>query len=103
MALLLAPVLLIVGVLYIAYPLLKEAEETEVWATDEGSAKAKIDQEKSDIINVLRDIDMDYRTGKLTQQDYEALKADYEHRAVGVFQQLEELQKRGGQDRKKNS
>ncbi len=103
MALLLAPVLLIFGVLYIAYPLLKEDEETEVWATDEGSARDKVDQEKSDIINVLRDIDMDYRTGKLTQQDYEALKDDYEQRAVGVFQQLQALQKRGGQDRKKKS
>ena len=95
MALLIAPILFMAGVLYIAYPLLKEEEETEVWATDVKSAEDKALQAKSDIIDVLRDIDMDYRMGKLSQQDYEALKGDFERRAVGAFQKLQSLQKRG--------
>ena len=103
MALLIAPILFAAGVLYIAYPLLKEEEETEGWATDEKSVEDKALRDKSDIIDVLRDIDMDYRMGKLSKEDYEALKNDYESRAVGAFQQLQSLHKRGGKTRKTNS
>lgn len=100
MGLLIAPILFIAGILYIAYPLLKEEEETEVRAADEKSAEDEALLEKSDIIDVLRDIDMDYRMGKLSQQDYEGLKGDFERRAVGAFQKLQSLQKRGGKARK---
>ncbi|MCH8820502.1 MAG: hypothetical protein IIB03_09325 [Acidobacteria bacterium] len=103
MALLIAPILFAAAVLYIAYPLLKEEEETEAWATEEKSAADKAHRDKNDIIDVLRDIDMDYRMGKLSKQDYEALKDDYESRAVEVFQKLQSLQKRGDRARKKKS
>ena len=103
MALLIAPILLIAGILYVAYPLLKEEEEPEVREGGENSAEDKVLHEKSGIIDALRDIDMDYRMGKLSQQDYEALKDDFESRAVGAFQQLQSLQKRGGTARKNKS
>ena len=103
MALLIAPILFIAGILYVAYPLLKEEEETEVRAADEKSAEGQAFQDKGDIIDVLRDIDMDYRMGKLSKQDYEALKDDFEGRAVGAFQRLQSLQKRGGKAGKKRS
>ena len=95
MGLLIAPILFIAGILYIAYPLLKEEEETEVRAADEKSAEDEALLDRGDIIDVLRDIDMDYRMGKLSQQDYEALKSDFERRAVGAFQKLQSFQKRG--------
>ncbi len=100
MALLIAPILFIAGVLYVAYPYLKEEAEPEVRAADEKSDEDEALQYESDIIDVLRDIDMDYRMGKLSKQDYEALKGDFERRAVGAFQQLQSLQKRGGRARK---
>ena len=103
MALLIAPILFVAGILYIAYPLLKEQEETEVRTTDEKSAEEKALKDKSDIIDVLRDIDMDYRMGKLSKQDYETLKDDYERRAVGAFQQLQSLQKKDGKAGKTRS
>jgi hypothetical protein len=103
MGLLIAPILFIAGILYIAYPLLKEKEETEVRAVDERSAQDRAVQDKSDIIDVLRDIDMDYRMGKLSKHDYEALKVDFEGRAVGAFQRLQSLQERGGKASKKKS
>lgn len=103
MGLLIAPILFIAGILYIAYPLLKEEEETEVRAADEKSAEDEALLDRGDIIDVLRDIDMDYRMGKLSQQDYEALKGDFERRAVGAFQKLQSLQKRGGKAGKTQS
>ncbi len=103
MALLMAPILFVAGVLYIAYPLLKEQEDTEVRAADEKSAEESALEDKSDIVDVLRDIDMDYRMGKLSEQEYEALKDYFERRAVEAFQRLQSLQKRDSKDRKTRS
>ena len=41
----------------------------------------------------LKDIEMDYRMGKLSQIDYEHLRADFELQAVEVFRSLESLGK----------
>ena len=100
MALLIAPILLITAVLYIAYPLLKEESEPEDQMADERNAEDQALQNRSDIIDVLKDIDMDYRMGKLSKHDYETLKGDFENRAVEAFQRLKSFQTRGGQSEK---
>ena len=51
---------------------------------------------KSVLVQTLRDIEFDYETGKLSDEDYERLKKTHEHRAVKVMRQLDEL--RGGVD-----
>ena len=48
-------------------------------------------EEKENLVANLKDIEMDYRMGKLSQEDYEQLKSDFELRAMGVFEQLEKL------------
>lgn len=102
MALLIAPILFIGAVLYIAYPLLQEEKEGAA-AADEQSTRDKVLQDKEEIIEVLRDIDMDFRMGKLSAQDYDLLKSDFENRAVGVFRELQSLQKKSGKARKNRS
>jgi hypothetical protein len=46
---------------------------------------------KSVLMQSLRDIEFDHETGKLSDQDYERLKKKYEHRAVRVMRDLDEL------------
>lgn len=101
MALLIAPILFIGAVLYIAYPLLQE-ERKEPAPEDEVSDEEKALQEKEEIIESLKDIDMDFRMGKLSTQDYQSLKSDFEQRAVEIFQRVQSLQAESGQTGKKN-
>ncbi|MFQ5930273.1 MAG: hypothetical protein ACE5MK_11290 [Acidobacteriota bacterium] len=100
MALLIAPVLFICAVLYVAYPLLRETKEIQA-PEDEKTDWEKTVQEKEDVIEALKDIDMDFRMGKLSRQDYQSLKSDFEQRAVEVFKKLESTQKKGRKPRKK--
>ncbi len=95
MALLIAPLLFIGVVLYITYPLLQEEKE-ESAPEDEVTDREKALQEKEDIMESLKDIDMDFRMGKLSTQDYQALKRDFEQRAVGSFQRVQSLQAESG-------
>jgi len=97
---LIAPILFIGAVLYIAYPLLKE-EKNEPAPEDETTDREKLLNEKEDVIESLKDIEMDFRMGKLSTLDYQSLKSDFEQRAVNVFQRLQSLQAKDGKIRKK--
>ncbi len=100
MALLIAPILFIGAVLYIAYPLLQEEKE-ESAPEGEVTDQEKALREKEDIIESLKDIDMDFRMGKLSTQDYQSLKLDFEQRAVGIFRRVQSFQAESGKIGKK--
>ncbi len=100
MALIIAPILFIGVVLYITYPLLQEKKK-EFAPEDEVTDQEKALREKEDIIENLKDIDMDFRMGKLSTQDYQSLKLDFEQRAVGIFQRVQSLQAESGKIGKK--
>lgn len=93
MALLLTPILLIAAVLYVAYPLLSESQ------TEEGDSEAKASKreallaEKDNLISSLKDIEMDRRMEKLSEQDYQKLKAEFEQRAIGILKKLDKADK----------
>ena len=100
MALLIAPILFISAVLYIAYPLLQE-EKKESAPEDEVTDQEKALREKEDIIESLKDIEMDFRMGKLSTHDYQSLKLDFEQQAVEIFQRVQSLQAESGKIGKK--
>ena len=99
MALILAPLLFIGAVLYVAWPLMRKGEI--VVFTKEVSERARILQEKEEVIESLKDIEMDFRMDKLSLADYRSLKNEFEHRAVDIFQRLESGNKKGARSRKK--
>ncbi len=100
MALLIAPILFIGAVLYIAYPLLQE-EKHESAPEGELTDQDKALKEKEDIIESLKDIEMDFRMGKLSTQDYQSLKLDFEQRAVEIFQRVQSFEAESGKIGKK--
>jgi hypothetical protein len=97
MALIIAPILFIAAVIYVAYPLLKEEPEAEV-VQDTTTERERWSAEKEEILSALKDIEMDFRMGKLSQEDYDNLKADFERRAVAVFQRLEKIEETAGRE-----
>ena len=99
MALILAPFLFIGAVLYVAWPLIREGKMTI--SIEEVGERARILQEKEEIIESLKDIEMDFRMDKLSLTDYRSLKNEFEHRAVGILQRLESVNKKGTHPRKK--
>ncbi len=100
MALLIAPILFIGAVLYIAYPLLQE-EKKESAPEDEFTDQEKALRDKENIIESLKDIEMDFRMGKLSTHDYQSLKLDFEQQAVEIFQRVQSLQAESGKIGKK--
>ncbi len=86
MSLLVASVLFIAAAVYVAYPLLAELRPGNV---EEETELDRLLNEKDEVVSSLKDLEMDYRMGKLTSGDYSQLKLDLERRAALVFEKLE--------------
>lgn len=101
-------VVLIAGVIvvalavgYVIYPLFqgtgrREAAPRAGTSPRAGTVLAGWDSGLSDLLSehdavlqALRDLDFDYRLGKLSDQDYQALRAQYTARGVAILQQLD--------------
>lgn len=89
--LLLTPLVLIAVVFYVAWPLLKEGVGS---LPAEGTELEIALEEKDTAISNLKDIEMDYRMGKLSDNDYESLRGDFEARAVAAIKKLESVEKK---------
>ena len=75
----------------------EQQEELVPVPTDHDNAVA----EKDELIASLKDIEMDFQMGKLSQSDYEALKKEFELRAVAALKKLDRIG--GGTARSKES
>ena len=99
MILLVVPILFIGAVLYVAYPLLSQTIQSQ---EENVTEKEQAVQQKEEIVDILKDIDMDFRMGKLSHQDYDSLKRDFEPRAVEALQRLEKLEEEDQPEKKKS-
>lgn len=95
-------VALVALVLFVAAPLLQESSGAESEpVTDVKAAR----EEKEVILSDLKDIEMDYRMGKLSDEDYQRLKTEFMAHAVEALEKLEKLeaQSRGKRKRKRRT
>jgi cytochrome c-type biogenesis protein CcmI len=54
--------------------------------------RARLEAEKQNLIQLLRDLEFDHRTGKLSDPDYRAAREEAESRAISVLVALETIQ-----------
>ncbi len=99
MELMLIPVMLIGLVLFVAWPLMKE-DDGEPMAVEEMTELDRALEVKESAFANLKDIEMDFRMGKLSEDDYERLKEDWEAHAVEAMRKVEALEQK---PKRKNS
>jgi hypothetical protein len=64
---------------------------------DEGR-RAELRRQKEGLLSSLREMEFDFRTGKLTEEDYGAMRSDLEARAIETLRQLDALEASAGLD-----
>ena len=77
-------------------PLLKRAPELLKERVDARNGAA-LEYRKQFLLREIKDIDMDYLMGKLSDDDYAQLSADYKAQAVAVMKELDALKTRPGE------
>ncbi|HEX9868554.1 MAG TPA: cytochrome c-type biogenesis protein CcmH [Candidatus Tectomicrobia bacterium] len=79
-------------------PMLLERARREAFSEDgepsilDPDARSPMELERESLYAALRELDFDYRSGKLSQADYEALREDYEARTADVLAELDQRQ-----------
>jgi hypothetical protein len=71
----------------IAYPLFRPPK-TKVEAGE--NLKEKLKAEKEALYGDLKDLEFDFRMGKLSKDDYAKLKDELEEKAIPILKQIEE-------------
>jgi hypothetical protein len=79
--------LLIVVVLLIALPLLDQRRP----AVEPPSPREALEAERETTVRAIRELDFDYRTAKLSEQDYKTLRAAQVQRGAHILRELDAL------------
>lgn len=88
MAVLLTLVLLAVVIAVVGLPLFGRARANG----DEPPDRAELESAREAKYREIRDAELDYRTGKLSQGDYEAVDAALRAEALAILDSLQELE-----------
>lgn len=88
---LLTPVILISVVIFIAWPLIQEGKAN---LSQEESHLVSAIAEKEAVLMGLKDLEMDFRMGKLSEEDYQNSREELETRALQAIEYVESLEKK---------
>lgn len=55
----------------------------------------ELEAEKARLLGEIHDLELDFQTGKLSDDDYRAMEAQLKSRAVVILQEIEAREKRG--------
>lgn len=82
--------LLLAGaVAYVVYPFLRPGEVPTV--SPRARKLAELNLQKEAIYSSIRDLDFDFRMGKLPEEEHERLARDYKAQAAGILATVERL------------
>ena len=88
-----APVLFILVILYVAHPFLMDVQQ-EQEKERKLTRREKAVRVKNEVFTTLKDIEMDYHMGKLSEEDYQLLRAEFEERAIAALDDVDRLNRK---------
>jgi hypothetical protein len=84
----LAIVVAAVAIYYVAWPLLQEQRSLQ--STDDDALGELIARKDTVLLNI-KEVEFDYRTGKLNEEDYQRYNVRLRQQAVSLIKQIEKL------------
>ncbi len=73
---------------FIVYPFFKRRLSAETMSTD--SALKELDSKKDTTYSMLKELEFDYHSGILSEEDYHDLENRYKKKAVSILKELDE-------------
>ncbi|MFQ5559524.1 MAG: hypothetical protein ACE5FU_02920 [Nitrospinota bacterium] len=101
MILLLELLMVAAVLLFIGRPFFIKEYDAFALETAEGEHREDLLQKKEYAFETLSDLDLDFKTGKISEEDFITLKKRYEHEAIEVLKEIDHLDKEGKRLEKK--
>jgi len=80
--------LAILTAVFVGYPLFQKRQPKISFALNHRAQE--LEARKAELYAAIRDLDFDYRMGKLTKEDYETLRDQYKTEAIGMMKQIDQ-------------
>lgn len=77
-------VLVVIAAFFVVQPLVRPVSYGDLWLEAEEEDETK-DAQRHMIFSTLAEIELDYRTGKLSEEDYRLLSNHYKRQAVAIL------------------
>jgi cytochrome c-type biogenesis protein CcmH/NrfG len=87
-----ALVIVLGTVMYLGYPVLRRDRSYAPDQADDLAVADELRAEKDSLLRTLKDLEFDVASGKLSPEDYDAMRSRYEARAMAVLQELDTLE-----------
>jgi len=81
--------LAVLTAIFVGYPLFQKRQHKINFALNHRAQE--LEARKAEIYTAIRDIDFDYRMGKLSQEDYDALRNQYKAEAISTMKQIDQM------------
>lgn len=94
--LILGIVIVALSVLVVALPFLSAGREKAAAASKLNGELERLQMERETVYSTIRDLDFDFETGKLTEEDYHQQREQWVDRGVDVLKALDTLQQATG-------
>jgi rubrerythrin len=90
------------GLFFIGVPLFTDESRWKKTPPKRPSRQEELQTRKNKALSAIKELEFDYRTGKLSPEDYASLRARYEKEAVESMKLLDGLEQRGKKFRTNN-
>ena len=95
MALIIALGIAVLVVAYVALPFflgVRRPEDAPCWSEEGDSPLRDALAEKETLYGAIQELDFDFKSGKLSAQDHQALRVRHEAQAAALLQRIDELE-----------
>src|SRR3989304_2132973 len=89
-----AVVLTLLSLVFIAYPLFKK--RWSLAAPDEDEKFRELHSRRDTTYSMLKELEFDFQSGILTEEDYRDLEARYKRKAISILKDADDLEKGAG-------
>ncbi|NIM50927.1 MAG: hypothetical protein GTN78_24325 [Gemmatimonadales bacterium] len=85
-------VLVLGGLTFVAYPFFRTPALPPAGPRAAVTRRSRVLKEKDAVYAAIKDLDFEYQTGKLSEEDYLELRRGYRARALTLLRELDEVQ-----------
>lgn len=90
--------LALAGLAYAMFPLLGKQRAVSVRQSEAAHQRRELLARKDAVYAAIKDLDFEFKAGKLSERDYQALKEDYRLRALNLLKMSRQLRERAEVD-----
>lgn len=90
MVIIILAILTLAGIVFVLFPIFSGRKE-EVILQQESIANrlSELNEHKKIIFNLLKDLEFEYKTGKISAADFEKLQSEYKNKVILIYQEID--------------